>query len=709
MLVLHKDDELYNKYTRDACMKFVFSKNVCKNLRKALRKEWIETNGLGSYASSSIACCNTRKYHGLLVVKLDDPPGRYVLLSTLEETLLIGGREADLSCRKHPDVYYPSGHEFLNEVTLGHIPTFVYRYGDIRLTRQVMMLEKQNVTLIRYYYDCGGEQCNDVPKTAKLRVKPLLAYRNMHALTVDNIDLQVKTWPAQNGFSIRPYNTMPPLFMQCNTPFVFRPSPDWYKDVEYMIEATRGFANHEDLFQPGVMDLDLELGKPIVLCAATDDVLEKLGPLDKLWAEQEQKRIATAKNMEHLPVLERHLQREGQRFIMTENADDQAVIAGFHWFEAWGRDTCIALPGLTFGSNESEQGFNVLNRLAKGSVNGQIPNMFSSDGNHAYNCIDASLWFGWAAQSAFDSSPEAPKHFRKHCWPFIKKVIEVYSSSQAPHVYCDEEGFLHVGSPDTQLTWMDANVNGKAVTPRHGCPVEINALWYNLLYFANQASKVYKENLPHKLCQLKSLERMRTVFKERFWVNQKYNSGYLADCWRPDEVDSSLRPNQLFAVGLPYPILEEDNWGDVVETCRNSLLTAVGMRTLAPSDPRYQTLYKGSPEQRDGAYHQGTAWPWPLGIYTDALLRAAWDKESAAKELLETITPLLTTHLVEAGVGTISEIFMADPPHLPDGCIAQAWSISEVIRLLATLRKVAPKVVQTWEEIHVQPIVNINF
>ncbi len=681
-------------------MQFVFNKTVCQNLRKSLRQEWIETNSLGGYASSSLVCCNTRKYHGLLAVELADPPGRFVLLSTLEESLSVAGREATFSCRKHPNVYYPRGHEYLHEVTLGTVPTFVYRYGDLHLVRQIMMLEKHNVTLIRYSLLCGdsADACSTMPGPARLRVKPLLAYRNMHALGAANIDLQVKTWPAKNGFFIQPYNTMPPFFMQSDNAFVFHPSPDWYRNVEYMIEAERGFDNHEDLFQPGVIDLELRLGQSVVISASTEDVIEKLGTLSDLWDEEIKRRT---NDNENFSLLEQQLQQEGKRFMITDPTGGEAVVAGYHWFGAWGRDTCIALSGLTFASGDSQGGIEVLERLAKGAHEGRIPNMFSSDGNHAYNCIDASLWYVWAAQTAFELLPNGPKLLRKHCWPFIKTVIEKYASGTVPHVHCDEAGFLHVGNPQTQLTWMDASVNGQAVTPRYGCPVEINALWYNALTFARKAAKCYGESYPHLLCHKKSLTAMRATFHQRFWI-QKNDKGYLADCWRPEGQDRSLRPNQLFAVGLPYAILEEEFWGDVVSACRNDLLTPFGLRTLSPNNIHYASTYGGSPEQRDGAYHQGTVWPWLLGIYGDALLRAAWDTENAARELLDTLTPLLTTHLRDAGVGSISEIFTADPPHTPDGCITQAWSVAEVLRLLGVLRRAAPKAVSTWEREHIQ-------
>ncbi len=692
-------------------MQFVFNKTVCQNLRKSLRREWLETNGLGGYASSSLVCCNTRKYHGLLNVQQAHPAGRFVLLSTLEESISVGQKEAFFSCRKHPDVYYPRGHEYLHEVSLGPVPTFTYRYGDVHFVRQIMMLHKQNVTLIRYSLLCAdsSDACASLPGTAKLRIKPLLAYRNMHALGASNIDFQVKTWPAQSGFSIRPYNTLPPLFMQTSKPLTFHPSPDWYHNVEYMVEAERGFPNHEDLFQPGVLDIELGLGQSCILSAATEDVLQKLGPLEDLWEAELQRRQQSSPS-----VLGQHLEQKGAQFLVRQPSGYESIVAGYPWFEAWGRDTCIALSGLTFASSQEEHvnlGWDILQHLAKQADHGRIPNMFSADGKHAYNCIDASLWYIWAAQTAYDAEKaqgNGAKRFRKTCWPFIKTIIENYAASSLEHVQCDDDGFLHVGDENTQLTWMDANVHGKAVTPRHGCPVEINALWYNALAFARQVAKAYGEKMPHALCHQKSLDKMRAVFKERFWVEQKH-SGYLGDCWRPEGLDTSLRPNQLFAVGLPHAILEEDFWGDVVETCRNTLLTPYGLRTLAPSDIRYQSHYEGPPEQRDAAYHQGIVWPWLLGIYGDALLRVVWDTDSAVRELLESITPLLTAHLIEAGVGSISEIFTADPPHLPDGCVAQAWSVAEVIRLLQALRKTAPTSVSSWENEYIQDNVSVYF
>ncbi len=693
-------------------MQFVFNKAVCQNLRKSLRKEWLETNALGGYASSSLVCCNTRKYHGLLAVPLADPPGRFVLLSTLEESLSVHQKEAFFSCRKHPQVYYPRGHEYLHEVSLGHIPTFVYRYGDVNFVRQIMMLHEHNVTLIRYsLLNNAPEQENTLSGPARLRIKPLLAYRNMHKLTTANIDLQVKTWPVPHGFSIRPYNALPPLFMQSSAPLTFHPSPDWYANVEYMIEAERGFANHEDLFQPGVMDVEISLGQSLILSAATQDVLVELGPLEELWEKEVARR---SQHHENTSLLESHLDQAGAQFLVRQPAGHEAVIAGYPWFEAWGRDTCIALTGLTFASSQPhrhEQGWNILDNLAVQSDHGRIPNMFSADGNHAYNCIDASLWYIWAAQNALTTAPateQSIKRFKKHCWPFIKTVITQYAQSQVEHVHCDAEGFLHVGNENTQLTWMDAHAHGKAVTPRHGCPVEINALWYNALAFARHMAKKFGEKMPHNICHQRALDKMRTVFHERFWVEQKH-SGYLADCWRPEEKDASLRPNQLFAVGLPFAILDEEFWSDVVENCRNALLTPYGLRTLAPSHLQYQSQYGGSPEERDSAYHQGTVWPWPLGIYTDALLRAAWDTPNAVRELLETLTPLLTSHLAQAGVGSISEVFSADPPHTPDGCIAQAWSVAEVLRLLQALRKAAPETVLAWEKAYIQEESSIYF
>jgi predicted glycogen debranching enzyme len=381
--------------------------------------------------------------------------------------------------------------------------------------------------------------------------------------------------------------------------------------------------------------------------------------------------------------------------LITTPHHDPAVLAGYHWFDAWGRDTCISLPGLTLFAGNVEEGERQLRAIGASAKNGLIPNCFAPDGvHHAYNSVDASLWYVWTVQQ-FDQHGKNPDLIRNVCWPVIKSIIDAFTAGPMPTVFVDDAGMLHAGNAATQLTWMDAMVNGRPVTPRHGCPVEINALWYNALAYADELAARYDE--PKRRCPDR-LALTRQTFNGRFWLDDQ--GGYLADVWNDDDhADGSLRPNQIFAVSLPYPVLAEDHWQQVVERVRRALLTPFGLRTLAPSDAEYRAVYYGRAEARDSAYHQGTVWPWLLGAYGDALLRITPNPAKAVTELLDLLSPLFVKHLARTGLGSISEVFDASPPHYPNGCIAQAWSVAEPLRLLACLRAVAPKVFSRWEAV----------
>ncbi len=669
-------------------MKFRFNKPTCQNIRKSLRKEWIETNGLGDYASSSLICCNTRKYHGLLVADLEQPVGKHVLLSTLEESLLVGDRELFFSCRKHPGVYYPRGHEYLHEMEIGEWPIFRYRLGEVTLCRELMLIPGRRLLIVRYEVRGAGP---DTPPMS-LRVKPLLAFRHADHLTHANPDLRPETFSAPSGFSVRPYPALPPLFMQAQGEAIFDALPDWYRTVEYLVEQERGFAYQEDLFQPGVFDIRLVPGKPVYLTASTEAIRTAHGQdvIGAIWRQEAERRLEKARSTE---TLEGHLAHEGEKCLIRRSGGEPAVVAGYHWFGSWGRDTLIALPGLTFYAGRPDTGADVLARMGAAARDGRIPNCFSADGNHAYNSVDASLWYVWAVQQMLRVLPDRKGFVREHCWPVIKAVIDAYGGGRVPLVSRDAEGFLSVGTPETQLTWMDATVDGRPVTPRHGQPVEISALWYNALAFADSLAKTFGEPEWRQA----GLDGMRAVFAKRHWVHDEQNGDFLADVWREGDVDTRVRPNQLFAISLPYPVLEEEYYANVLSRVRRCLLTPYGLRTLAPSAPDYRSLYEGGPAQRDGAYHQGTVWPWLLGAYGEALLRTAWDVPGSTRELLRTLRPLFAQHLGDAGMGSVSEIFDGDPPHLPNGCIAQAWSVAECLRLLHLLREAAPEVYAEWE------------
>lgn len=660
-------------------MKWSVEKPECQNLREGLRKEWLETNGLGDYASSSVVLCHTRRYHGLLVANPGTPAGRHVLLSSYEETLELGGQAFDLSCHKYPGLFHPRGHEYLDRVEGDSWTVFHYRVGDVAFTREVLMLYGRHATLVRY---TAGK--SEVPMV--LRLKPLLAFRPHHALTRANVDLQVKTYPARNGFKIQPYNVLPPLFFQTDADFTFYPSPAWYHNMEYFMEQERGFPFQEDLFQPGVFEIPLTPGRPVILSASLEELPDDSAAL---WDDEAERRkparVAAGRSVTG------HLQREGERFLIHEPDGRPAILAGYPWFDAWGRDTLISLPGLTFCSNREKEGLELLVRIGETEKNGLIPNCFGPNPeSHAYNSADASLWYVWAVQQMREWTGREDL-MKTAFLPVIRRILQAFRKGTDQGIFMDSEGLLHAGAPATQLTWMDAMVKGVPVTPRHGCPVEINALWYNALAFLDEMSRIFKS--PEDRCP-ELLDQVRGSFLKRFWVEE---DGYLGDVYLDGALDMSIRPNQIFAVSLPHSMLDAERQYRAVETVRRHLLTPFGLRTLSPRNPAYVGLYEGTPEERDGAYHQGTVWPWLLGAYGEALLRTSRDRARSAKSLLDTITPLLTRHLSEAGLGSISEIFDGNPPHRPSGCPAQAWSVGELVRLLHLLKKAAPQELLAWE------------
>lgn len=670
-------------------MLFNFDKAACQNTRRALTKEWILANGLGDYASSTILNCNTRKYHGLLAV--NTPYGRHVLLQGLEESILGGDKEFFFSTRQHPMQLSPCGHVYQESFDLARWPSFSYRVGNTRIVRELLLVKGESRLVLRYTIS-GGK----LPPLY-LRIKPLLAYRNFHALTQANSNLHVRTYTLENGFSITPYDGMPSLYVQVQEKQQFLATPAWYYNVEYSQEQDRGFPYSEDLFSPGIIEVPLPPmpeGGSVHLTFGTALCSRDIATL---WQEESDKlEKAHVKG----GALIGNLTETGEKFLVTlpnhgnlATSKRHAVLAGYHWFDAWGRDTLIALPGLTFCADRADFGKNILADMGHYIKDGLIPNCFADDGNHAYNSADASLWYAFATQCLLKHEPEALPWIHDHIWPTLKAIVKGYQNGPGQGIFIDADGLVHAGDEATQLTWMDANSGGKPVTPRHGCPVELQALWYNTLAFVDDLAGKFDESE----WQFSSLLRnMRLAFLKRFWVGDE--NGYLGDVWRDGYLDTSIRPNQIFAVSLPWPILSDDYQASVVECVRNCLLTPYGLRTLAPNDTKYCGRYKGDPASRDAAYHQGTVWPWLLGHYTDALLRVVMDEENAVHAFLTKITPLFAEHMAEAGLGSISEIFDATPPFMPNGCIAQAWSVAEALRMLQNLKKKAPAVYADWEE-----------
>ena len=684
------------------------------NLKHYFENEWLESNGLGGYSSSSLCLCNTRKYHGLFVANLAKPEGRHVLLSTIDESIIVNNEELFFSCRQHPGGFFPAGFNSLKNVRIASWPSFFYTLNSnpgnplssVDISRDLLMLPGKNLLLVRY--ELKQNKIKNTPSKVLLRLKPLLAFRHFHALTSANKFLNSNINNVPGGFSIQPYSALPTLYMQVEGQMEeqveFYNLPDWYFNVDYQVEQSRGFPYQEDLFMPGLFEINLQPDKPVFLAVGLKTFAEQYNKrketMKNVWALETTRRLDDEQNNLGLPgCLQAHLARQGRKFIVEQpslnDAKQKSILAGYHWFGAWGRDTLISLPGLTFYANQPEAGIEILRHIGSTSKNGLLPNCFVLNGqSHAYNSVDASLWYAWAVQEMLKACPETKSMVKEICWPILKQTIKSYSKGEAPHVYQDEAGFLNVGNANTQLTWMDAQVNGNPVTPRNGFAVEINALWYNLLAFAANLAMQFDEPVPFNQINLNA---MRSEFFNRFWVADGAG-GYLADVWQEEYIDCRLRPNQLFALALPYPILEEIHHSSVIKRVKGELLTPFGLRTLSPLSQDYQPTYAGNPCARDRAYHQGTVWPWLLGAYAQALLKNTQNADADVAELLATLTPLFKIHLAEAGVGSISEIFSPEPPYKPNGCIAQAWSVAEVLRLLHIAQKAAPDVYALWEE-----------
>ena len=645
---------------------------------EALRQEWLETNGMGGYASSTILNCNTRKYHGLLVANLKMPPGRHVLLSRIEDSVTVKGQESFLSCCQYPGVLVPEEGHFLKSFQLNHHPLFVYETDHVRIHKAVMMVHHEDCILVRY----------DIKRClfpAILTLKPFIAYRGYHDLSKQNAFLRMETDSIHNGFMTAPYDGMPPLYIQTSVQTPFIPFPLWYNNFEYFLERERGYECHEDLFHPGIFEIPVTKGSTVILSASLNICP---GLLKNMWDSEAARRRPEASCDK---IIARHFTNEedkasvcsligsGRKFLIRTPMGRPTIIAGYHWFTDWGRDTLISLPGLTFCRGLSKEGISILVSIGRHEKEGILPNFFSDyEEERAYNTVDTSLLYFWAVQQMLTYTGER-EIIRKEIWPVLKSILMHYTQGTLYNIHMTENGLLFAGDERTHLTWMDAVVEGKPVTPRWGYAVEINALWFNALCFAAELARLFgeRESLFSDLAK-----RTKKSFIDTFWID---GEDYLGDVYCNGSLDRSVRPNQIFAASLTYSPLNAAQCTGVVNKVHRHLLTPVGLRTLSPEDKKYEGRYEGDGATRDRAYHQGTVWPWLMSPFGEAYLRVADDKSSAKTFLRNHIISFIRHHLPSAGIGCVSEIFDGDPPHRPNGCIAQAWSTAGLIRLYTLL------------------------
>jgi predicted glycogen debranching enzyme len=646
-----------------------FTKETCGNLDAALRREWLETNGVGGFASSTIIGLNTRRYHGLLVAATKPPLGRVVMLSKLEETLFIEGQPFDLSANRYPGVVHPQGFQYLEQFRLDPFPVFTYEVGDIEIEKTVFMIHGHNSTAVQYEL-----KKNNHPERIEnlhLELRPLIAFRDYHSTTHENgaINQEIRQRPGL--VSVAPYQGLPSLHLAHNAVEV-RKTGEWYRNFEYDEERERGLDYTEDLFNPFVLRFDLLLRRQASVIASTEQHDIAQGPEFRDAEIKRRKSVAGSSPIDDPFV--RDLTKAADQYIVSRG-DQKTVIAGYHWFSDWGRDTMIALPGLTLLTGKHDLARSVLRTFARHVDRGMLPNRFPDAGETPeYNTVDATLWF-FEAVRAYLAYTGDLEFVRSELYPVFADIISWHVRGTRYGIKVDSSGLLSSGEPGVQLTWMDAKAGDWVVTPRRGNPVEIQALWYNALCIM--------EDLAHRFTDETAQKRyhdMATVanwsFNRLFWNE---NTGCLYDVTNGASPDPSIRPNQIFAVSLTHSMLSPERAKSVVEKVQEHLLTPYGLRSLAPTDPQYRGRYTGGPTTRDGAYHQGTVWPWLMGPFITAYMKINAGNEVARKQAAEWLAPL-KGHLADAGLGHIPEIFDGDKPQQPRGCVAQAWSVAEVLR-----------------------------
>jgi len=638
-----------------------FEKGQVVNLEFSLIREVIRTNRAGSYSSTTIVGCNTRKYHGLLVCPVDNFGGeRYVLLSSLDVTVLNNDKSFNTGIRKYMGDYFsPKGHKYIEELEMETIPSRIYRVGGVKFKHERLLVHYEEQYLARF-------TILEASEPMKLQIRPFLAYRNIHELTHSNLAANTRVEYIENGVKSRMYDGFPSLKMQFSTKAEFIPVPDWFLGVEYPEEQKRGYDYTEDLFTPGFFELTAKEGDVIVFSASTKE--EKPSGFKTKFTKTVSGKVPRNSYFNCL-------RNAAQQFIEKRHGKT-LIIAGYPWFGSWGRDTFIALPGLAIARDKKLDLYReVLDTQVGRMKDGLFPNM-GTFGNPAFNSVDAPLWFFWSVQQYLENGGgDAWERYGTA----LKSVLDAYKNGTAFNIKMRENGLIYADAPGKSLTWMDAVINGVPVTQRRGYAVEINALWYNAICFSLEMAKQAKDRKFVK--EYEPLpELINTSFHEKFFIDQR---GYLADYVNDEEGKNlAVRPNMVIAVSLPYSMLTKEEMQKILDVADRELVTPRGLRTLSPGHPLYKGTYRGTQEERDNAYHNGTVWPWLYGPFCEGWLRVYGQQGvQKVRKLIFGLEEVMSEH----GVSTISEIYDGDPPHAPNGTISQAWSVGEVLRIIDLL------------------------
>ena len=638
-----------------------FEKALMTNLEEALPRELLRTNRSGAYSCSTIVDCNTRKYHGLLVVpvpELDDE--NHVLLSSLDVTVIQHGAEFNLGLHKYQgNNYSPKGHKYIREFDCDKVPTTVYRVGGVILKKEVVFQHYEDRILIRYTLE-------DAHSATTLRFRPFLAFRSVRQFTHENGVASREYHEVDNGIKTCMYAGYPDLYMQFNKKNEFHFVPDWYRGVEYPKEQERGYASNEDLYVPGYFEMNIKKGESIVFAASTSQI--RSSSLKSLFDKEVAER-APRDNFFHCLVNAAH------QFHNRLGNDERYILAGYPWFKCRARDTFIALPGLTLAIEEQDY-FELVMKTAerelrnfmKGKPVKKITEM---------EMPDVPLWAVWAVQQYAKEAGEekAIKMYSK----LVTDIVKFIEEGNHPNLTLEDNGLVRIEGREKAMTWMNSTANGRPVVPRTGFVVEINALWYNALKFA---AKLAKYNKDEKAAA--HLEEMAAQTKESFVETFLNDYGYLYDYVDGNMIDWSVRPNMIFAVALDYSPLAQDQKKSVLDICTRELLTPKGLRSLSPKSGGYNPMYVGPQTQRDYAYHQGTAWPWLGGFYMEACLKLY---KRTRLSFVERQMVGYEDEMMLNCLGTIPEMSDGNPPFRARGAMSFAMNVAEILRTLNMLEK----------------------
>ncbi|MEM2102646.1 MAG: amylo-alpha-1,6-glucosidase [Candidatus Bathyarchaeia archaeon] len=670
---------------RETLPKIVLEADTLQNIDEMLGREWLVANGLGGYASSTVLGVNTRKYHGLLIAAFNPPTNRHVLLSKLDEEIRIGNDAYKLGVNEFYDTFYPKPHGLLREFSLNPFPTFKYQVHNVTLQKIVFMPRNKNAVVVVY------EVRNRDEKEAVLQIFPLVNFRHFYYTTdKDQLQWSYSQKHHEQDAIIQFEPTKHTLLLSLNKGKYYANDGVWIENLYYRVDASRKEDCFDDCLSPGRFELHVNPKEQerFSIIAVVDKTLEaaqkvltelkRSDPFTQELKRQEglledfQSRYADVRMEDWLKWL---VLAADSFTVHRASTNSKSVIAGYHWFEDWGRDSLIALPGLTLVTGRFNDAREILLTIKDYCNQGVVPNRFPDrEGDKPeYNTVDASLWYINAVLQHLKYTGDFG-FVKNELWSTLQSIIDHYAKGTLNNIRMDDDGLINHGP---RLTWMDATVNNNPVTPRSGKAVEIQALWYNALRTMQKLAEYFQQkDLEERYAEM--AEKTRKNFVDQFW-NPKENC--LFDVVADEQKDSSLRPNQIIAVSLDFSMLDGTKGNAVVDAVQTKLLCEYGLRTISAEDKQYVGRYEGDWAQRNQAYHNGTVWPWLLGPFVTAFLKTKgheekWHKFAFQKFLL----PFFQKSIAQAGLGTVSEIFDGDDPHLPRGCIAQAWSVAEPLR-----------------------------